>query len=233
LIAAKDVLLAGVAKVTGLNVEKDLYLPWAERVTVHSSAEEFLHQAVKSRQHDFAVLYGINHPTDLIGGTYGKLNASNGSSPNGSFDDHFLSMKNIFTVLLIGGILSLPGFAESKVPAGSKLFIAPMEGSLDGFIAPEIIKKKLPITVVTDEKDADFVVAGGSIKADDKWYNTVFGGKDKNEGNVRLLSVKDKSMVWAGEAGDRSLIWAGLRRGGERKVADRIVSQMKKDLFSK
>jgi len=78
LIPAKDVLLASVAKVTGLNVEKDIYLPWAERVTVHGSAEEFLHQAVKSRQHDFAVLYGINHPNDLIGGTYGKLNASNG-----------------------------------------------------------------------------------------------------------------------------------------------------------
>jgi len=43
--------------------------------------------------------------------------------------------------------------AQSKIPAGSKIFIAPMEGSLDGFIAPEIIKKKLPLVVVTDEKD--------------------------------------------------------------------------------
>ena len=91
----------------------------------------------------------------------------------------------------------------------------------------------MQVTVVTDEKDAEYVLAGSSIKADDKWYHTVFGGKDKNEGNVKLLSVKDKSMVWAGEAGDRSLLWGGLRRGGERKVADRIVSQMKKDLFRK
>jgi hypothetical protein len=39
-------------------------------------------------------------------------------------------------------------------------------------------------------------------------------------------------MVWAGEAGDRSLWWGGYRRGGERKVADRIAKEMKKALFS-
>jgi len=93
------------------------------------------------------------------------------------------------------------------VPRGSKWFISPMDGNLDGFISSEIIKQKIPVVIVTDEKDADFVLAGASVKADDRWYNVVFGGKDKNEGNVRLLSVKDKTMVWAGEAGDRSLIW--------------------------
>jgi hypothetical protein len=125
------------------------------------------------------------------------------------------------------------GFAhkEPAIPNGSKVFIASMENGLDGFIATEIIKQKVPVAVVTDENDADYVLAGASIKADDKWYHTVFGGKDKNEGNVKLLSVKEKRMVWAGEAGDRSLWFGGLKRGGERKVADRIVSQMKKDLF--
>lgn len=119
----------------------------------------------------------------------------------------------------------------TKVPAGSKIFIAPMDRNLDGFIAPEIIKKKLPVTIVTDEKGADYVLAGASIKADDRWYHTVFGGKDKNEGNVRLLSVKDKALVWAGEAGDRSVWFGGWKRGGERKVAERIVGNMKKQLF--
>jgi hypothetical protein len=119
----------------------------------------------------------------------------------------------------------------SEVPKDSKWFISPMEGNLDGFISSEIIKQKIPVIVVTDEKDADFVLAGASVKADDKWYHVVFGGKDKNEGNVRLLNVKDRTMVWAGEAGDRSLFWGSFRRGGERKVADRIVKHMKNDLF--
>lgn len=77
------------------------------------------------------------------------------------------------------------------------------------------------------------MLSGASLKADDRWYNVVFGGKDKNEGNVRLLNVKTKQMVWAGEAGDRSLWWGNLRRGGERKVAERIVEEMRKQLFKK
>lgn len=123
--------------------------------------------------------------------------------------------------------------SAGKVPSGSKIFIAPMEGNLHPFIAAEIVKKKLPITVVVEEKDADFILTGASIKGDDKWYHTVFGGKDKNEGSVQLISVKEKTMVWAGEAGDRSLWWGSLKRGGQRKVADRIVSKMKEQLFNK
>ena len=95
--------------------------------------------------------------------------------------------------------------AQPRIPAGSKVFIAQMENGLDGFLAPEIIKKKLPITIVTEEAAADYILSGASLKADDHWNNTVFGGKDKNEGNVRLLDVKSKQMIWAGEAGDRSL----------------------------
>ncbi|SRR5260370_39128051 len=56
------------------------------------------------------------------------------------------------------------------VPKDPKLFISPPEGNLDGFISSEIIKQKIPVTVVTDEKDADFVLAGASVKGDDKWY---------------------------------------------------------------
>ena len=138
--------------------------------------------------------------------------------------------KFIFAMFFL--IATLAASGQSKVPAGSKVFIAPMEGKLDGFIAPEIIKKKIPLVVVTEERDAEYILAGASIKADDKWYHVIFGGKDKNEGNVRLLSVKDHQMVCAGEAGDRSLWWSVYRRGGERKVADRIVKEMKKALFS-
>ena len=144
-------------------------------------------------------------------------------------------MKYCLLILLAVFALAVnPVGAQDKtkiVPEGAKFLIAPMEGDLHPFIAAEIVKKKLPVVVVTEEKDADFILTGASIKGDDKWYHTVFGGKDKNEGSVQLISVKDKTMVWAGEAGDRSLWWGSLKRGGQRRVADRIVNKMKKDLF--
>jgi hypothetical protein len=120
-----------------------------------------------------------------------------------------------------------------RVLFASKIYIAPMSGGLDGYIAAEFVKQNIPVVVVTDETAADFILAGSAQTQDNKWFNTIFGGKDKNEGNVRLLSVADRTLVWAGEAGDRSLWWGNLSRGGERKIADRIVNKMKDDLFKR
>ena len=121
--------------------------------------------------------------------------------------------------------------AAARLRQGSKVFVAPMEGNLHGFLSTEIVKQKIPVILVSEDKDAEFIITGASLPGDNKWYNSVFGGRDKNEGNVQIVSVSTKQVVWAGEAGDRSLFWGSLRRGGERKVADRIVSKMKKDLF--
>ena len=116
--------------------------------------------------------------------------------------------------------------------AGAKIFIAPMKGNLHPFIATEIVKKKLPVVVVTDKKKADYILAGSFIKSDEKWHHTALGVTDQNEGSVRLINLKNQTLVWAGGAGDRSLFLGGWNRGGQSKVAGRIVNKMKKDLFS-
>jgi hypothetical protein len=107
-----------------------------------------------------------------------------------------------------------------------------MKGNLHPFIATEIVKKKLPVVVVTDKRKADYILAGSFLKGDGKWYHTALGVTDKNDGSVQLVNVKNKTLVWAGGAGDRSLFLGGWSRGGQSKVAGRIVNKMKKDLFS-
>jgi hypothetical protein len=137
-------------------------------------------------------------------------------------------MKKILLSCLVL-LLTLSALAQSpsasKVPSGSKIYISKMENDLDGFITTEIIKKKLPVTIVTEDTAADFILVGGSIKGDDKWYHSVFGGKDKNEGNVQLLSVKDKTVVWAGEAGDRSLWWVVSGAAGNAKLRIALLAK--------
>ena len=143
-------------------------------------------------------------------------------------------MKRLGAVLLLL-TFALPAMAgtdkQNRVPVNSKLFIDKMDGGLDGYIATELLKQKLPVSITTDSAAADFVLVGASKAQDDKWFHSVFGGQDKHEGSVQLLSVKDKTLVWAGSAGDRSLWWGNLSKGGQRKVAERIVSDMKKQLF--
>lgn len=123
--------------------------------------------------------------------------------------------------------------AQTKVAEGSKVFVAPMEGDFHDVLGTEIVKRKLPVSVVTDETAADFIITGKVSKSGDKWYNSALGGKDTKEGSVRMLSVKDKSIVWVGEAGDKGALWGSLSRNGQGKMAERLVAKMKKDLFGK
>src|SRR5215468_7556247 len=122
--------------------------------------------------------------------------------------------------------------AEPPSLAGAKIFIEPMQGDLHPFIAAEIVKKKLPVVIVTERNNAEYILSGSFIKGDGKWNRTALGVTDKNQGSVQLLNVKDKTLVWAGQADDRSMILGGWSRGGQSKVADRIINKMKTDLFS-
>ena len=122
--------------------------------------------------------------------------------------------------------------AQTKVPEGAKIFVAQMDGDFQDALGTEIVKRKLPVSVVTDESAADFIITGKVSKSGDKWYNSALGGKDTKEGSVRMISVKDKSIVWVGEAGDKGVLWGSLSRNGQGKMAERLVAKMKKDLFS-
>ena len=145
---------------------------------------------------------------------------------------------SMFLRLLLTLLTVTLGFAAKPVPLplippGSAIYVAPMTGDLAGFISAEIIKQKLPLVVVMTEVDASYILAGASLQGDNKWFNSIWGGKDKHEGNVQLFDAKKKVLIWAGEAGDRSLFATAYKRGGLRKVADRIVKQMKNDVFKK
>lgn len=131
--------------------------------------------------------------------------------------------------------LNVPGRDPLHIEENSRLFISPMESNLNEFISAEIVKQKLPLVLVLAERDADYILTGLSQQTEVKWYDVIsgslVGGKDRLEASAKLVRVKDKTFVWAGESGDRSLIFGGLKRGGQRKLAERIVKKMKEDLF--
>jgi hypothetical protein len=123
---------------------------------------------------------------------------------------------------------------KHRIPDGSKVYIEAMEGELHTHLAANMTKKKLPVVLVTDKNEADYVIIGAALKRDDKWHQTVFGtGRDRNEGSIQVFSTKDRAMVWAGEAGDYNRMWGRLAKGGKGKIASRLVTQMKKHLFWK
>ena len=123
---------------------------------------------------------------------------------------------------------------RSETPFNARFFVAQMDEGFDGLIAALMLEKKLPLTVVAEEGLADFIVIGGTNKGPHKWYDTVFGGgyeRDRNQGSIRVIRVRDKTVIWAAQKGDRSIWWGSLKKGGRRKVAERLVNKMKDDLF--
>jgi hypothetical protein len=123
-------------------------------------------------------------------------------------------------IIAVALLCTLAAFGQHKPPRNAKVFILPTEGELHSLLAQEIVKQKLPLVLVTEEALADYVLTGISSTG------------DKNEGNARLVHVREKTVAWVGEADDGAAFWGLPRRGGQRKVAGRIVHQMKKDLFS-
>ena len=119
-------------------------------------------------------------------------------------------------------------------PYNARFYVAPMEEGFDGLISALMLEKKLPLTITADENLADFIVVGATNKGTQKWYDTVFGSgyeRDRNQGSIRVIRVRDKTVIWAAQKGDRSLWWGALKKGGKRKVAERLVNDMKGDLF--
>ena len=105
-------------------------------------------------------------------------------------------------------------------------------GNLDQYLRAEFIKQaKGRITVVLDRADADAVLTGSTEEKTGVGHAVTgryLGLEDNTTAAISLVDPTGKQLLWATEAGDRSLFFSVAHRGGERKVADRIVNQLLK-----
>jgi hypothetical protein len=113
-----------------------------------------------------------------------------------------------------------------------KIYIEKMPNDLDQYLRAEISKQfKGSVTVVLDKADADGILTG--IDEEKKGTGAQITGRylglhDNATGTISLVDKAEKNILWTDEAGDRSLVFGVMKRGGQRKVADRLVSKLKK-----
>src|SRR5260370_40179256 len=116
------------------------------------------------------------------------------------------------------------------VAAGSKVYVAPMDGNLHTFIAAEIMKQKLPLIVVTDEAAADYTLSGqaqvsGGTEKGNGSILAPLRGHQQYGGAVTLASNPMHSIVWgsdrdnAGQTGCR----AGRAANVSRPLSEEIT----------
>ena len=118
-----------------------------------------------------------------------------------------------------------------------KVYIEKMDNDLDQYLRAEIAKQfKGSVTVVLDKTQADGILTG--INTEKKGTGAQITGRylglhDNATGTISLLDKSESNILWTDEAGDRSLLFGIMKRGGQRKVADRLVSKLKKAMEGK
>jgi hypothetical protein len=130
------------------------------------------------------------------------------------------------------------GAQAPAVDLGSikRIYVDKMDNDLDQYIRAEIQKQfKGTVQVVLKPELADAVMAGVSehqngtrAAVTGRWL----GLHDTATGSVSLLDKTGDVVLWSGEAGDRSVMWGSMKRGGPRKVADRLVNNLRKAMGS-
>lgn len=139
--------------------------------------------------------------------------------------------KHFLSLILILISLSVPSaLAEERIlPRDSKIFIEDFPEDLDMYLKAEIVKKKVPLEIVTTREEAHYILRGTAEGDEDrKWHEGwLTAERDHVTAAVELVD-QEGNFIWASEAGDRSWFFGPLKRGGSRKVAERLASNLKK-----
>jgi hypothetical protein len=113
-----------------------------------------------------------------------------------------------------------------------KIYIEKMPNDLDQYMRAEIAKQfKGKVIVVLRKEDADAIMTG--VNEEQKGTAAKITGRylglhDTVNGTASLLDKTETNILWSDEAGDRNLALGILHRGGQRKVADRLIRKLKK-----
>ena len=139
-------------------------------------------------------------------------------------------------ILAIAGSMAPPAFAQEDAAPSlrsiRRIYVDKMDNDLDQYIRAEIQKKfQGDVVVVLKPDAADAILAGVSdhqngtrAAVTGRWL----GLHDTATGSVSLLDKTGTTVLWSSEAGDRSIFFGSMKRGGPRKVADRLISNLKK-----
>ncbi|MEZ5401576.1 MAG: hypothetical protein R2729_18025 [Bryobacteraceae bacterium] len=137
-------------------------------------------------------------------------------------------------ILLASLLVLAPAVAQTDLSSIRKIYVEKMSNDLDQYIRAEFTKQmKGKVVIVLEKSEADAILTG--VSDEKKGTGAAITGRylglhDNASAAVTLVDRTEKQVLWSDEAGDRSLLFGAMKRGGQRKVADRIVSKLKKAL---
>jgi hypothetical protein len=121
-------------------------------------------------------------------------------------------------ILVILCALSVFSQTVTRLADVRRIYIEKMDNNLDEYLRSAISKKfHGSLTLVLKREDADAIMTGVNPAA-----------QRTQSGTVTLTDPARNIVLWSGTAGDRSVAFLNLKHGGEAKVADHLIDQLKK-----
>jgi hypothetical protein len=88
---------------------------------------------------------------------------------------------------------------SGKIKSGARVFISPMEGGFENFIAAGFQKKQVPLVVVIDRDKADYEISGISDSEKAGWAKMLFLGSQQSneEASIKVTDLRTGQVVFA------------------------------------
>jgi hypothetical protein len=87
---------------------------------------------------------------------------------------------------------------DMRIPPGSRLYIAPIEGGYDTYLAAAMHKKEVPVVLVADRSKADFELSGVTETEKAGWAKTIFlsSTATNEEASIKIVNLKSGVIVF-------------------------------------
>jgi hypothetical protein len=119
---------------------------------------------------------------------------------------HKILCGGVLVAVLLGCISAFPQEERTyfnpkakPIPAGSRIYIAPIPGGYENYIAAGILKKKVPVVLVSDPSKADYQVSGVSESEKASWAKILFtkSSASREQASIQVVHVKSGEVVFA------------------------------------
>jgi len=105
--------------------------------------------------------------------------------------------------------------SKKAIERSSRIYIAPIEGGFDTFLAAAIIKKQVPVVVVTDRAKADYEITGIANSEKAGWAKMLFMGVDTSNdmASIKVVEIKSNEVVYGYSVRGLREAFEGKNRG--------------------
>lgn len=106
--------------------------------------------------------------------------------------------------------------SNARIPSGSKVYVAPMEGGFDNFIIAGFQKKNVPLIVVADKTKADYEISGIEESEKAGWAKMLFMGsqQSREQGSIKVTDLKTSGVIF-GYSVNKGNSYKGKQSAGE------------------